>query len=198
MKKFTTSLMLALLSSTLIFCSGCQMLLFPLQMIFYLLGTVVTTFFSLIPVAAKCLPLLMLLARVEDDGSGTPANENAIMVCQSIETQQQTLAAQPLGDAQSLLTQTVQSTSANQDTQLVILSFDAWANPKQIESALREQTHGKTIVSLEYKLVDGTSLYNNKLSFFSLLDSLKNKGIIFKGFGTMQPTVDRFYDKSKA
>lgn len=200
MKRMTTILSMCAMFLVLLFSSGCQVLMLPFQLVYYILGTIVTTFFSLLPVAARCLPLLLFLAQVQDDaGPATPAiDDPATMVCQQVELQQST-AQESLSDAYTMLDQAAQGACETApDTQLMIFSFDAWTDSRQMAAAIEEQTRGKKIVAIECRLVDGASLFNDKLTFFTLLDRLRNKGISFQGFGSMQPAAGRFYGNHDA
>jgi hypothetical protein len=185
---------------TLLFSSGCQVLMFPFQLIYYVLGTVVSAFFTLLPVAARCLPLLLLLAHVQDEElpCSTTIDDTSQMVYRQVQLQQSN-TDQQLSDAQTILAQTAKDAGEHQpDTRLIVFSFDAWTSPQRIASEIAEQTRGKKVVAIDCTLVDGTHLFNDKLTFFSLLDRLKNKGIAFKAFGTMKPASDRFFANNEA
>lgn len=197
MKKILrTSSILSIVTFTLICTSGCQALLFPFQLLYYVLGTAVMTFFKLLPVAARCLPLLMLVANVEESPTLIAGNDDPASTVYEAIDQQYPNQTVKLDDAQTVLNQAIDQ--ADSSTQTVVMTFDAWATPRQIEQAIREQTGGKKITRLECRFVDGAPLFNDKLLFFTLLDRMSQKGMLFRGFGSLKTASDLFYNEKDA
>ena len=185
MKKTGSKSLLLVLLSSIIFLPGCEMLMLPFQFIYFILGSSVTLFFRLLPIAAKLLPLALLIVRVSDE----EIKENNIN--QEIEivynTNQSDQSAYP--EASSLINSKLDN---KPDGKYVVFTFDAGTSEKEIKRVINTELNGSNPLSVECYMANGASFYNNKFEFYMLLDRMKKEGVKFKSYGCLKPTVDLF------
>jgi len=191
MKKTGSRNLLLVLLSSLIFLPGCEMLMLPFQFIYFILGSAVTLFFRLLPVAAKLLPLALLIVQVPDE----ELKENNIERDMEIvyNDAQTDLSAYP--DA-SLLIQSKLDKKA--EGKYVIFSFDAGTGEKEMKRVIRQELNGATPLSAQCYMANGASFYNDKFGFYLLLDRMKKEGVEYKSYDCLKPAVDLFNNEIKS
>ena len=184
------SLLLVLLSS-LMFLPGCEMLLLPFQFVFFILGSATTLFFRLLPVAAKLLPLALLIVRVPDEELKNNNIENNVQIV--YHSEQTNPAAHP--DASGLIQSKLKDCT---DGKYIVFSFDAATSENEMKAVINKELNGTEPLSVDCYIANGASFYNDKFGFFLLLDRMKKQGVTFKSYDSLKPVVDLFNEEIKS
>lgn len=177
------------------FCSGCEVLLFPFQLIYLILAGGLALAGRLIPIAARLLPMLFFFVKVNE---GTPP-ENVIVkneISHQIEyimSQNKKIDLTTCPDAAVFLSSRIvepEKKNVASSQKMIIFAFDYGTPPDQIAAVIQSELRGKRPVSVEAHLLNGASFFNEKYRFFMTVDKLHKKGIMFRGFGTFQECTE--------
>ncbi len=192
MKSFRNFLLVisAFFSATML--SGCELLMFPFQLVGYILGGAITVFMRLLPIAAKLLPLALLFVQAEQ-----PENNNNIIATTNINIPKHMAYEdiQKYPDGFDIITKKINSKESEKFNYIFV--FDPKTPKDQILKKIQNHLNEKKPLKIESCIVNGASFYNEKYRFFMLLERLRKKGVFFKGYGPMKNAVDTFNDSGQ-
>ncbi len=170
--------------------SGCELLVLPFKLIVYILGGTVAVVMRLLPIAAKLLPLALLFVQAEQ-----PKNQDGIVTAKKIDLPKFVCDNRTYPDGFKVISEKLDNDKPEQFN--YIFMFDPKTPKDKIVRKIRRQLNKRKLIKIDSCLVNGASFYNEKYRFFMLLDKLRKKGVLFKGFGPMKDTVTRFNNQGR-
>jgi len=167
--------------------SGCEVLMFPFQLIGFILGTTLTVFMKLLPIAAKLLPIAVLFVQAEQ-----PNNQDNIVATTDINIPKHMTYEdiQNYPDGFDIIAKKIDNNKS--ETFNYIFVFDPKTPKDQMIRKIQNCLDEKKPLKIESCIVNGASFHNEKYRFFMLLEKLRKKGVFFKGYGTMKNAIDMF------
>lgn len=148
--------------------------------------------FGLVPYAVNLLPLLLFVI-------DTPADATHSEYAFSASDARAVYASNTFDDASELpdglvFLRTISVEAPPASFRRTLFAFEYGIPPHEIARAVSDELKGNVPESITVHLIDGASLFNDKFSFFSVLNSLKNRKITLKCFGILESTTALFND----